>query len=535
MKASRLSSWKCPFSASSARRCSSCMPVSSASGASSAANGAKFSETLLDSRAPRAQPIAAQISHSLKPFGVVRRRGIDESDSALPRRRDARSGGSRPALPSGAKPTTKTASLVAERRRARRAPSRSRARAGRRARSSRDRLELAREARRRARSGAGRRAVKPALLEPVHRLAHLADRAALERERRGVDDRLVAVVERVQAVRARTAASQRSDAPRIATRQSRACAYATNGATSSSPSSPRADRVARDDRDAADDAVGEERGLVARAKKYDLSARSTNGASVSTPQACTSARASSRSRSCCTTRWRHGASQPATTQAVAASAEQQQRQREPVAERPARCGEPRRSRPSRPRRDLARGEPARERLVGGHAVQPERGRRRRRRSRAAGDAEPAERAGASSPRRPARRSRGGGRRGRRASDGRGERAVVEAVQHVQDVESAGERDRDLPGTPAAAREAARGDEQRDARRARRPRARAGRPRPASASGGGRVSSPGSMACTTLSAPPRGDERSRRRAAPGALRARGLAIAAIAIAVVVAAR
>ena len=38
-------------------------------------------------------------------------------------------------------------------------------------------------------------------LEPVDRLAHLADRPALERERRRLDHRLVAVVEGMQAVR----------------------------------------------------------------------------------------------------------------------------------------------------------------------------------------------------------------------------------------------------------------------------------------------------------------------------------------------
>src|SRR5919204_271335 len=77
LKSSRLSSWKCPLSASSARRCTSCSADSSASGASSAANGAKFSDTRAKPRS-RAHPIATVISHSLKPFGVERRRGIDD-------------------------------------------------------------------------------------------------------------------------------------------------------------------------------------------------------------------------------------------------------------------------------------------------------------------------------------------------------------------------------------------------------------------------------------------------------------------------
>src|SRR5205823_3954561 len=51
------------------------------------------------------------------------------------------------------------------------------------------------------------------LLEPVHRLPHLADRSPLEREGPRVDDRLVAVVERMETVRGveRQAAFRRAE------------------------------------------------------------------------------------------------------------------------------------------------------------------------------------------------------------------------------------------------------------------------------------------------------------------------------------
>jgi hypothetical protein len=48
------------------------------------------------------------------------------------------------------------------------------------------------------------------LAEPVHGLSHLADRAAFERERRSVDDRLVADVDRAQAARRQTGRSPSS-------------------------------------------------------------------------------------------------------------------------------------------------------------------------------------------------------------------------------------------------------------------------------------------------------------------------------------
>ena len=145
---------------SSARRCTDCMPVSSSSGASSAANGAKFSDTR-SNPAARAHAIDAQISHSLKPFGVVRNRGIDDSESdddageiakcRKPRR-----------MPGGIEPDHEERVLVAESRTAHRAPSRIHARALRLARCA-QRAPARPAARRPARSGEarGRRTRRP--------------------------------------------------------------------------------------------------------------------------------------------------------------------------------------------------------------------------------------------------------------------------------------------------------------------------------------------------------------------------------------
>ena len=60
----------------------------------------------------------------------------------------------------------------------------------------------------------------PALAQPRDRLPHLADRPALEREARGMDDRLVADVDRAQADRmpvgeVRAGDAERGDAPGV--------------------------------------------------------------------------------------------------------------------------------------------------------------------------------------------------------------------------------------------------------------------------------------------------------------------------------
>ena len=106
----------------------------------------------------------------------------------------------------------------------------------------------------RARSDARR---VPGLAQARDRLAHLADRPALEREARGVHDRLVADVDRAQAdrvpvgeVRARDA--QRGDAPGVGV------AVAREVGEQRRRGRRVADGIAGDERHAADRAVGEE-------------------------------------------------------------------------------------------------------------------------------------------------------------------------------------------------------------------------------------------------------------------------------------
>ena len=113
-------------------------------------------------------------------------------------------------------------------------------------------VDLARPQRFHAKTGA---------LEPVHRLPDLPDRAAFERERRGLDHGLVAVVERMQSVRGvhperpfrraedRDAPPARVGEPHEASDQPRKAVR-------------RPDRIAGDDRHTADHLVGEECALV---------------------------------------------------------------------------------------------------------------------------------------------------------------------------------------------------------------------------------------------------------------------------------
>ena len=97
----------------------------------------------------------------------------------------------------------------------------------------------------------------------MRRLAHLANRAPVEREGRGVDDRFVSVVERLQSMRSVEVepafrCSQDRDAPVALVR-------VLDEARDQVVERARLpDRVARDDRDSADDAVGDERVVVAR-------------------------------------------------------------------------------------------------------------------------------------------------------------------------------------------------------------------------------------------------------------------------------
>ena len=285
----------------------------------------------VDSRASRAQSIVSQISHSLKPFGVVRSRGIDESDSARPARgdREVQEAGDAPV---GVEADDEHARRRRRARRAGRAPSRSRARAAPPRQRARDRLRARRAARRSSSLGRSDARRVAGVLEPVDRLAHLADRAAFEREatrcrppprRRG----------RARAGRAaRYSASQRSEAPRIAIRQSRSCAWATNTPKQLVEGLRRADRVARDDRDAADDAVGEERRAPAARRSTTCRRGARTARACRCPTCATSAAASSRSCASCRTRWRHGASHAGDHPQRRRDPEQEEREREPLAE-----------------------------------------------------------------------------------------------------------------------------------------------------------------------------------------------------------
>src|SRR5205823_14168131 len=118
---------------------------------------------------------------------------------------------------------------------------------------ARELLELlALRARERARrNGLGREA---RAAQPVHGLADLADRSALEREPSRLDDRLVTVVEGVQAVLAIEGQSvlgraEDRDPPAPRPRE------VEKGTDQRREAVRRADRVAGHDRDAADDPV----------------------------------------------------------------------------------------------------------------------------------------------------------------------------------------------------------------------------------------------------------------------------------------
>ena len=102
-------------------------------------------------------------------------------------------------------------------------------------------------------------------LETVHRLADLADRPTVERELLDVDQRLVAVVERVQAVRGV------EGEPALRRAEDRDPPVACMCVRHETPQQRvevvrRPDRVAGHDRDSTDDAVGEKRGSSSEKK-----------------------------------------------------------------------------------------------------------------------------------------------------------------------------------------------------------------------------------------------------------------------------
>ena len=173
---------------------------------------------------------------------------------------------------------------------------------------------------------------------------------------RRLDDRLVPVVERVQPVRA---VQREPPLRRAEDRDPPVAAWAKRDermrparrARASGPiGSP--ETIATH----ADDAVGEER-RSSSPKKYDLSARSTNGASVSTPQRGRRARRRAAARA------PPGAPGAATARANRRRSTRSRRRRAGTARAgtsspnaPTRCGEPRMFSPTRPAGDLAQRE-----------------------------------------------------------------------------------------------------------------------------------------------------------------------------------
>ena len=236
---------------------------------------------------------AAQMSHSLKPFGVERSRGIDESESD----RDAgeRAKWRNPAaVPSGAKPTTKTACASS------RANSVSSAIANPRsgcvaAPVDRDRLDLLAQP---AAISLGRsaRAVKPACSRRctdwrTFRIER--PRARTPRCRRSPRRRGRARAARVRRRRGSHASERRGSrsASRARARARRSCRRAP-GRRRGGPIG-----IAGDDCDAADDAVGEERRLVVVEEVRLVGAEDERRQRVDAPRVATSAaRAAARAR-----------------------------------------------------------------------------------------------------------------------------------------------------------------------------------------------------------------------------------------------
>jgi hypothetical protein len=297
-------------------------------------------------------------------------------------------------------------------------------------------------------------------LQAVHGLADLADRPALEREPSRLDDRLVTVVQRVQVVLAievqcvlRRAEDRDAPAARPGELE--------EGSDERGEAIRRADRIAGHDRDAAHDLVGHERRLVVVEEVRLVAAQHERGERVGAPGrdeiACEAA-VVRLERVLVAPRCKPARQQ----QAGAAHAQEQDGEREPFAERPGEVARALGVHADRGERRIAQRERERERLIGHHAVEPERDEavradRAREQQRAQGKA-----------RLPLRISR----RVEVASPGqqcdgdesRGDRAVAEAVLEVQRDEEEQDHDRELPGAPFPPRQSARGDEQREAER-----------------------------------------------------------------------
>ena len=272
-------------------------------------------------------------------------RGIDDSDSALPAR-EAAKWRKPPGRPSGPEADDEHRLVVTEREEVvdghGKAALRLRAAPG-----VGDRLQLAAKlvtelARQQHSSREAR------VLEPVVRLPHLADRASLEREpstsRRSPRHRGTARAARAGG-RARAAAPTRPGS-QPASRGDRA--NVDERVDERVELGSRADRVARHDRDAADDAVGEER-RTRRCRRSTTCRRAARTARACRRPRSTRARRRVAGRALLpATRWRHGASQPATIQAVAETPSSNSESGNQSPNSPPRWREPRMFRPKSP-------------------------------------------------------------------------------------------------------------------------------------------------------------------------------------------
>ena len=430
---------------------------SSASGTSSAAKGAKFSE-IRSKPFARAHSTVSQISHSLKPFGVERSRGIDESDSAEPARHTAKC--RNPAgAPSGFRPTTKSASPSPSRKERVEGPHEAALRL-RAAPRVRELLELPPKRRVELARAQDLGAVALAL-QPVHGLPHLPDRPALERERLDLEHRLVAVVERMQpplAVEAEAGLGGAEDRKPPA-----AFPHIGDEAVEQfAELGGRADRVAGDDRHAPDDPVRHKGATALREEVRLVRAKHERGQRVHAPGgdelACQRPLARLLAQPVAPRR-----DPPQQEPGPDRQPREEDREREPVVE-----GRPEVGRTAEPRADergarLPQYQPERERLVNRELVEPER-------EPAIGEDPAREQQSPQEESRPRRGIAGsvelvpvGDERDREQR--RHHRSGVEAVQDVQHARAPEQAERDLPGALLPPLEAARDDEQRERERA----------------------------------------------------------------------
>ena len=297
-------------------------------------------------------------------------------------------------------------------------------------------------------------------LEPVHRLAHLADRPALEREGRDVDHRLVAVVdgeEPVAAVEVEQTLGRAEDRDPPVAR----AGEGDEAADERVQLARRADRIARHDRDAADDPVRDERPLVLAEEVRLVGAQHEGGERICSPGLDERAGELALLRLLpvqVPPRGQPGDEQPAGR----GDPEQEHRDGEPVAEVAREVGRPVQVEPDESPARLVQREAEREGLVGHQAVDPQ-GRRpvgvdHREQERGAEHE-------AGSDGRVAGLLEVAAARDEPERDQRRHHCAVRVA--LEEMERRGgreQRDGELPRAPAPAGEAARGEDQREPER-----------------------------------------------------------------------